>query len=223
MRKIFEAPEDAYTRALLACRPPLARRARRLPVIEDFLGGPPPQRPERPARLDAATRRSSSKCGGLAKSFYFREGLFGRKEFKAVKDASFRLARGKTLGVVGESGSGKTTLALTLMRLHPASGGEVLFNGRGSAVDAAAGGDAVQAQDADRLPESLRFAQSALYRRPDPDRADADPRHRSGTRRSAARSRASCWRRWACRSPRSSSILTNFPEGSGRASRSPAA
>src|SRR5207253_2559086 len=43
---------------------------------------------------------------------------------------SFRLARGKTLGVVGESGSGKTTMGLLLARLHKASGGQVLFDGK---------------------------------------------------------------------------------------------
>ena len=129
VRKIFEQPEDAYTRALLACRPTLARRARRLPVIEDFLDGRPPQAPERPRGL-SGDEEIVLEARRLAKSFYFREGLFGTREFKAVKDASFKVARGKTLGVVGESGSGKTTLALTLMRLLPASAGEVLFDGK---------------------------------------------------------------------------------------------
>jgi peptide/nickel transport system ATP-binding protein len=59
-----------------------------------------------------------------------REGLFGKREFKAVKDVSFTLPRGKTLGVVGESGSGKTTVGLTLLRLHRATGGSALFDGR---------------------------------------------------------------------------------------------
>ena len=67
---------------------------------------------------------------GLGKSFYSREGLFGQREFKAVKDVSFKLRRGKTLGVVGESGSGKTTVGLTLMRLHQATSGRALFEGR---------------------------------------------------------------------------------------------
>jgi peptide/nickel transport system ATP-binding protein len=48
---------------------------------------------------------------------------------KAVKDATFRLPRGKTVGLVGESGSGKSTLALTLVRLHEATSGEVRFEG----------------------------------------------------------------------------------------------
>jgi peptide/nickel transport system ATP-binding protein len=56
-----------------------------------------------------------------------------------VKGASFRIAKGKTLGVVGESGSGKTTVALLVARLHQATGGEVLFEGRNLLeVDAAA-------------------------------------------------------------------------------------
>ncbi|TMH84727.1 MAG: ABC transporter ATP-binding protein, partial [Betaproteobacteria bacterium] len=129
--RIFSAPQDAYTRALLACRPPRSHRPRRLPVIDDFLKGAPGAaggeerrrglRGDEPIILEAR---------GLAKSFYFRDGFFGRRELKAVKGASFKLAKGKTLGVVGESGSGKTTVALLLMRLHKASGGEVLFEGR---------------------------------------------------------------------------------------------
>jgi peptide/nickel transport system ATP-binding protein len=47
-----------------------------------------------------------------------------------VKDVSFSLPKGKTLGLVGESGSGKTTVGLTLMRLHDATSGEVLFEGK---------------------------------------------------------------------------------------------
>ncbi|WP_368853979.1 ATP-binding cassette domain-containing protein, partial [Escherichia coli] len=47
---------------------------------------------------------------GLRKSFWLKQGLFGKREFQAVKGVSFRLRKGHTLGVVGESGSGKTTM-----------------------------------------------------------------------------------------------------------------
>ena len=130
--QIFEAPRDAYTKALLLCRPQMAQRPLRLPVIDDFLKKPDaaaagmPQR-SRGLRGDEA---SVLEVRHLRKSFYSRAGLFGRSEFKAVKDVSFKLARGKTLGLVGESGSGKTTLGLALMRLHEDTGGEVLFDGR---------------------------------------------------------------------------------------------
>jgi len=132
VEQIFEAPQDAYTRALLLCRPQLARRPRRLPVIDDFLKpGPLVGRdiPERSRGL-RGDEEIILEVRHLGKSFYSREGLFGKKEFKAVKDVSFKLATGKTLGVVGESGSGKTTVALTLLRLREASSGEVLFEGK---------------------------------------------------------------------------------------------
>jgi peptide/nickel transport system ATP-binding protein len=130
VEQVFGAPQDAYTRALLACRPPLARRPRRLPVIEDVLRGGfnVDDIPEQPRGL-RGDEKIVLEARHVAKSFPFRDGPFRSRAFQAVKDASFRLARGRTLGVVGESGSGKTTLALTLVRLSPASGGEVLFDG----------------------------------------------------------------------------------------------
>jgi peptide/nickel transport system ATP-binding protein len=127
--QLFRDPRDAYTRALLACRPPRDRRPARLPVIDDFLSGTGTKTGERPRGLTGA-EPTLLEAKGLAKSFYFREGLFRNRELKAVKGASFRIAKGKTLGVVGESGSGKTTVALLVARLHQATGGEVRFDNR---------------------------------------------------------------------------------------------
>jgi peptide/nickel transport system ATP-binding protein len=130
--QVLHAPADAYTRALLHCRPKLDERPVRLPVIDDVLSGRYsadtvlPQR----SRGYAPDDDNVLVVEGLAKSFYLREGLFGKREFKAVKDVSFMLPRGKTLGVVGESGSGKTTVGLTLLRLHRATGGSAMFEGR---------------------------------------------------------------------------------------------
>jgi peptide/nickel transport system ATP-binding protein len=130
--QVLGAPADAYTRALLHCRPRLDERPLRLPVIDDYLEG-------RAAPSIALPQRTRGYAPGdetllvvdkLSKSFYVREGLFGKREFKAVKDVSFTLPRGKTLGVVGESGSGKTTVGLTLLRLHRATGGSAIFDGR---------------------------------------------------------------------------------------------
>ena len=131
VRQIFEQPADDYTRALLHCRPNLDERPMRLPVIDDYIagGGVAPEQPQR-SRGTAPGDVPILEVNNLAKSFFFREGLFGKREFKAVKDVSFTLARGKTLGVVGESGSGKTTVGLTLLRLHQATAGSALFEGR---------------------------------------------------------------------------------------------
>ncbi|MHB1200023.1 MAG: ABC transporter ATP-binding protein [Polaromonas sp.] len=49
-------------------------------------------------------------------------GWFKSTEFIAVKDATFHIPPGKTLGVIGESGSGKSTLALACLGLLPFSG-----------------------------------------------------------------------------------------------------
>jgi peptide/nickel transport system ATP-binding protein len=130
VQQIFEHPHDAYTKALLACRPRLDRRSMRLPVISDFMDGKPAQvRAERPRGVKPDDP-IILEVENLGKTFYAREGLFGKRPIPAVRGVSFKLARGKTLGVVGESGSGKTTVGLTVMRLHEASSGRVLFDGR---------------------------------------------------------------------------------------------
>ena len=127
--QIFSAPQDAYTRALLACRPSLVDTPARLTVIDEHIAGgtaasPAPAVAKDPAAPVVLEVRS------LAKSFFIKQGLFGQREFKAVQGVNFKLRRGHTLGVVGESGSGKTTMGLTLLRLHEPTGGEVIFDGQ---------------------------------------------------------------------------------------------
>jgi peptide/nickel transport system ATP-binding protein len=129
---IFESPQDAYTKALLACRPALQDTPVRLMVIDDHMGL---QRGEAAAVAVQGKAKDPEapvvlEVRSLAKSFWLRTGVFGRREFKAVQDVNFRLRKGHTLGVVGESGSGKTTMGLTLLRLHEPTGGEVIFDGR---------------------------------------------------------------------------------------------
>jgi peptide/nickel transport system ATP-binding protein len=141
-QQVFGQPADAYTKALLHCRPTLDARPWRLPVIADYIAAEAqrhaggdiaeglPLHPVERQRGSAPDDEPVLVVRNLSKSFHLREGWFGKREFKAVKDVSFTLARGKTLGVVGESGSGKTTVGLTLLRLHQASGGTAMFEGR---------------------------------------------------------------------------------------------
>src|SRR5262249_3453266 len=132
-RDVFETPKDSYTKALLRCRPQLDRRPMRLPVIADYMGdydsapGEAGSAEKLRVMMQGRPRGVASSdpiildVKNLGKSFYSRDGLFGRREFRAVNDVSFRLPKGKTVGLVGESGSGKTTVGLTLMRLHEAT------------------------------------------------------------------------------------------------------
>ena len=64
--------------------------------------------------------------------FPVRRGILQRvvDHKRAVDGVSFSIARGETLGLVGESGCGKTTVGRAILRLVPATGGEVLFDGR---------------------------------------------------------------------------------------------
>ncbi len=129
VKAIFEHPQHPYTKALLACRPRLDRRPRRLPVIDDFMKGDGrPQLIER-KRGTSPDDTIILEVKDLNKTFFLKEGLFGKRAVPAVKHVSFKLPKGKTLGLVGESGSGKTTVGMTLMRLHDATSGEVLFEG----------------------------------------------------------------------------------------------
>ncbi|EPF6032250.1 ABC transporter ATP-binding protein [Acinetobacter baumannii] len=137
--QVLEQPKDVYTRALLYCRPQMSQRPYRLPVTSDFMrqennilveqSFDVSEIPERKRGLNG-DEQIILEVKDLKKSFYSRKGLFGKEEFQAVKGVSFKLAKGKTLGLVGESGSGKTTVGLLLMRLHEASGGEAFIEGK---------------------------------------------------------------------------------------------
>jgi len=64
--------------------------------------------------------RFANRSGFLASSRTFTD---------AVRDVSFSLQRGQTLGIVGESGSGKTTLGRAILCLVTPSSGSVLLDG----------------------------------------------------------------------------------------------
>jgi peptide/nickel transport system ATP-binding protein len=135
---IFSNPKDPYTLALLACRPRLDVKPKRLPVIDDFLSADG-NRSITPSALASPAEQRKARAAepvpliearGLRKEYRLKTGLFARKQIDAVKDASFQLSRGRTLGVVGESGSGKTTVGMLLMRLVEPTAGQVIFDGK---------------------------------------------------------------------------------------------
>ncbi|MBP2603115.1 ABC transporter ATP-binding protein [Acinetobacter calcoaceticus] len=137
--QVLEQPKDVYTRALLYCRPQISQRPYRLPVTSDFMCQEDDILIEKSFDASEIPQRKRGLNGDekiilevkdLKKSFYSRKGLFGKEEFQAVKGVSFKLAKGRTLGLVGESGSGKTTVGLLLMRLHQASGGQAFIEGK---------------------------------------------------------------------------------------------
>jgi len=65
-----------------------------------------------------------------AVSYAYRSGgAFSRRGEDAVRDVSFAVAKGETLGLVGESGSGKSTIGRVALGVYAPTRGRVLFGG----------------------------------------------------------------------------------------------
>ncbi len=69
---------------------------------------------------------------GIKKYFVKHKGIFGGKvsTLKAVDNVSFKIERGKTMGLVGESGCGKTTTGRTIIKLYEPTGGQIIYKGK---------------------------------------------------------------------------------------------
>ena len=148
--QIFTNPQHPYTKGLLACRPTLDRHPEKLLTVSDYMTVEETatgdikiteQQPAEPPEVtadDIAQRLATlEKQPPLLqirnlKVGYPVKGMFGgtKRVFMAVKDVSFEVKKGETLGLVGESGCGKTTLGRSLLRLVEPLSGQVLFEGR---------------------------------------------------------------------------------------------
>ncbi len=139
---IFLRPQHPYTKGLLACRPPLDFRLRRLPVVSDFMDSSKEKAVAEQLstlKVDAAQHRARYtelqqnqtllKVEDLSVWFPGKKRLWGgvRDYIKAVDGVSFDVKKGETLGLVGESGCGKTTLGRAILRLQPVRSGKVIF------------------------------------------------------------------------------------------------
>ena len=146
---IFNNPQHPYTKALLACRPPLHKKLYRLPTITDFMKENSDgsfteikKSVEESLTNFEIDKEEISKhhhqlfaqepilqVKNLCTWFPVRNGLFGKTtdHIKAVNDVSFDVYPGETLGLVGESGCGKTTLGRSIIRLIEPTSGQVIF------------------------------------------------------------------------------------------------
>jgi peptide/nickel transport system ATP-binding protein len=105
--EIFDEPKNAYTRELLRARPLVGRSE------------PAPASPDAPVLL---------RVDGLDVQFAVNTPV-GKSTVHAVKQLSFEVRRGTTLGLVGESGSGKSTVAGTLTGLIQPTAGTARLDG----------------------------------------------------------------------------------------------
>lgn len=82
--------------------------------------------PEMTSEKDMKRRPVVMEIKNLTKKF----AVDGGKFLTACDNISLKLYEGHTLGVIGESGCGKSTLVRTILQIHPATSGEVLFDGK---------------------------------------------------------------------------------------------
>jgi microcin C transport system ATP-binding protein len=102
--EVFARPQHSYTQKLVDSKP-----------VRDVL--------ERSTEPGAEPILQASQLQvGYPTPLPGLRGWFRHGEFLAVRDATFKLAAGQTLGVIGESGSGKTTLALAALGLQSFKG-----------------------------------------------------------------------------------------------------
>ncbi len=136
-KEILVAPQHAYTKALLACRPAGKTKGTRLPVVSDFIvNEDEANNTLQNATVNNLKNRSEEQqpipaltIENLCVHFPLKKKLFGKTTdfFKAVDDVSFTVMQGETLGLVGESGCGKTTLGRTILQLIPSTSGKIIL------------------------------------------------------------------------------------------------
>ncbi|WP_109851082.1 ABC transporter ATP-binding protein [Aquimarina sp. AU58] len=133
---IFHTPQKEYTKALINARPPMNVRYQKLPTIADFFEDTDQKKEiitkeqRQQHHQNLYSQPPLLEVINVEKSYFSKVGLFGKAEFKAVDDVSFKLYEGETLGLVGESGCGKSTLGNTILQLDKANRGQVIYKGQ---------------------------------------------------------------------------------------------
>ncbi len=123
VEQVFADPQHAYTRSLINSKP--QRRLLEVPAQDVGAG----ENAKSLLRADALGVDYPVRLPGL-------RGWFKKGSFAALRNASFLLGSGRTLGVIGESGSGKSTLALAVLGLQRFTG-SLSHDGQGWGVGSA--------------------------------------------------------------------------------------
>ena len=116
--EVLLSPQMAYTKGLLAARPPKDKKPYRLSTIDDFMDN----------KVYRKSEKLQTSIGSVILEVKNLEKYYSKKLI--LNNISLVLREGETLGLVGPSGSGKSTLGKCIVNLEPVSGGEIKYRGR---------------------------------------------------------------------------------------------
>tara|TARA_B110000259_G_scaffold161514_1_gene185648 strand:+ start:284 stop:1900 length:1617 start_codon:yes stop_codon:yes gene_type:complete len=116
--KVFNYPKSKYTQHLINSSPPTSNRPNRLITSKTKKNKLITKEERTRIHLKIYNKTPILKVNKLNVSY---------GNTKIIKDISFDLFRGETLGIVGESGSGKSTIAKSILGIVKTENGEVYF------------------------------------------------------------------------------------------------
>ena len=116
--KVFKYPKSKYTQHLINSSPPTSNRPNRLITSKTKKNKLITKEERTLIHLKIYNKTPILKVNKLNVSYGYN---------KIIKDISFDLYRGETLGIVGESGSGKSTIAKSILGIVKTENGEVYF------------------------------------------------------------------------------------------------
>src|SRR6056297_1167891 len=130
-KPIITNPGNAYTKGLLACRPPVSYKPERLKTLQDFSQDSSITTSRREKKYKKKFEDVLFSLENVSKSFPVKTNFLGKpkKTVEAIKNVSLRIHKHETLGLVGESGCGKSTLGRLMLKFLYTTNGDIYYQG----------------------------------------------------------------------------------------------
>lgn len=133
-KEIFSSPQHPYTKGLIASRPPVDYKPKRLLTVNDFLSGKATnvELQEKKEESVSKDKKVLLEVKNLDIDYIQKKNIFGKpvKINHVISNMSFDVYDGETLGLIGLSGSGKSTIGKTIVQLLKQSDGDIIYKGK---------------------------------------------------------------------------------------------